>query len=172
MIYYRIKMTFDRPPDFSRRGWQEVLRGAMLVAAEHWHAEMLPRHFEQLAREHYGYQPRTAGYQKRKVHSVMSGKAKSACDLVYSGLTRESAAKPPRIKAFPTRARLDLLVPPYINMRPNPHGKRKAAPALGEELTRVIYGEAEQLARVAVGYIESQIGGVRATIQSYTIVCE
>jgi len=198
MLYYRIKMTFDRPLDFSQRGWKEVLRGAMRAAAEHWHAEMLPRHFMQSARERYGYQPRTAGYQRSKVHAVMSGKAKSACDLILSGLTQQSAMQRPLIKAFPTRARLDLLVPPYIQMRPNPRGKRKAAPAMGDELTRVTYDEAEELANVAMHYIGTVLAprststavfsarrrmgvalstattmtGAPEYMQSYTVICE
>jgi len=188
MLHYRIKMTFDRPPDFSRRGWSEVQRAAMRAAAEHWHASMLPRHFEQNARARYGYQPRTPGYQESKVRAVMRGKARGGMDLVFSGLTRDSAMKRPLIKAFPTRARIDLLVPPYIGV----------APALGDELTRVTYEEAEELAAVAVDSIQSVLAprsfstnvfsarrkvGVRTSTartpnwpaewsQSYTVICE
>jgi hypothetical protein len=143
---------------------------------------MLPRHFLQSARGRYGYQPRTAGYQRSKVRAVMSGKAKSAYDLIYSGLTQESAMHRPLIKAYPTRARLDLLVPPYINMRPDPRGKRKAAPAMGDELTRVTYDEAEALARVAADYCAACLAPTsysyntfarvpKRLTQSYTVIC-
>lgn len=169
MIHYRIKMTFDKPPDFSRRGWQEVKRGAMRAAAEHWHAVMLQRHFAQSARGRYGYQPRSAKYQRRKVRAVMSGKAKSGHDLVFSGLAMESALKPPRIKAFPSRARLDLLSPPYIKMRPDRRGKRKAMPAMGDEMTRVVYEESQDLARVAIAYMELRLGDVRYAVQSVSV---
>jgi hypothetical protein len=171
MIYYRIKLTFDRPADFSRRGWREVLRGAMRAAAEHWHAEMLPRHFERSARERYGYQPRTAGYQRRKVRDVQRGKAAGGVDLVYSGLARDSALKPPRIRAYPTRARVELLVPPYINMRPNPRGRRAAAPALGDEMTRVTFDEARRLEAVMVDFTAAALTN-SSTEQSHTITCE
>lgn len=196
MIHYRIKLTFDRPPDFSKRGWNEVLRAAMRAAAEHWHAEMLPRHFQRSAREVYGYQPRTAAYQRRKVREVMSGKAAAAVDLVHSGLTRDSAVKPPRIKAYPTRARLELLVPPYIKMRPDPRGRRKAAPAMGDELTRVTYRESQELAEVISSVIAAALAprdvsstaasarrkissrstaarpSTHSALQSHTIICE
>jgi hypothetical protein len=194
MIHYRIKLTFDRPPDFSNRGWKEVLRGAMRAAAEHWHAEMLPRHFERSARERYGYQPRTAAYQRRKIRS---GRATGGVDLVYSGLSRDSALKPPRIRAYPSRARLELLVPPYIKMRPDPRGRRRAAPAMGDELTRVTYQESQELSEVMAGVIAHALAprsfstsvSARAPrrmtttrvaiaapaemfFQSYTIICE
>jgi hypothetical protein len=198
MLYYRIRMTFDRPADFSQRGWKEVQRGAMRAAAEHWHANMLPRHFERSARERYGYQPRSDAYQYYKVRAVMNGKAVSAVDLIYSGTTRDAAAKQPLIKAFPTRARLDLLVPPYISMTPDRRGKRKDAPAMGDELTRVTWEEAEELAQVACDFCARAIAprsvthdtavrfGKRVTVttstasrpngseflQSYTVICE
>jgi len=198
MVHYRIMLKFDRPPDFSRRGWKEVQRAAMQAAAEHWHAAMLPLHFEQNARARYEYQPRTAGYQRSKVRSVMRGKARGGMDLVFSGLTRDSAMKRPLIKPFPTRARIDLLVPPYIGMKPNPRGSRKAAPAMGDELTRVTYEEAEELAAVAVGVMQQALAprsmttnvlgsrrkvSSRTTLsrqtrlsaewaQSYTVICE
>ena len=185
-------MTFDRPPDFSRRGWAKVQKAAMQAAAEHWHAAMLPRHFEHTARGRYGYQPRTEKYQRGKVRAVMAGRARSAKDLIHSGLTKDSAMKRPLIKAFPTRARLDLLAPPYISMKPDPRGRRKAAPAMGDELTRVTFEEAEELAEVAVAFCESRIGTVRDALrsvsvttsaattanwpaewsQSYTVICE
>jgi len=157
MIHYRITMKFDRPPDFSRRGWKEVQRAAMQAAAEHWDEAMMPGHFEQNARSRYGYQPRSSGYQKSKIKAVMRGKARGGMDMVFSGLTQDSAMKRPLIKAFPTRARVDLLVPSYIKMIPNPHGSRAAAPALGDELTRVIYEEAEELAGVAVGVMQQAL---------------
>ena len=169
MLYYRIKMTFPRPPDFSQRGFREVLRGAMYAAADFWHGKIMPRHFQQSAHRRYGYQQRTESYERQKLRGLRTGKAVSAYDLVFSGTTRDSAAKPPLIRAFPTRARLDLLVPPYINMRPNRNGKRAAAPSLGEELTRVTYDEAEQLAAVALDFVEARIGAVRSGISSTTV---
>lgn len=195
MLYYRITITFDRPPDFSKRGWREALRGAMRAAAEHWHAAIMPRHFERSARGRYGYQPRTAKYQRRK---MFSGAARSGLDLVYSGRARESAMRRPLIRAYPTRARLDLLVPPYIKMKPDPRGRRKAAPAMGDEMTRVTFEEAEELAAAAADFLRGVLAAtpvaatafsarkkvsVRTTAsarsfssadwaQSYTVVCE
>jgi len=155
MIYYSITFRPVIPPGFSSRKAKEILRAALRSAAEYWHAEMLPGHFARDARGKYGYQPRSERYQGQKVRARGRGKAADTVDLVYSGLARDSALKPPRIKAYPTRARLDLLVPPYINMRPNRSGKRKNMPALGDEMTRVIYREAHELAQQAV--VEAEV---------------
>ena len=165
MISYRITFRPVIPPGFSSRAWREILRNAMRAAAEHWHAEMLPGHFARNARAKYGYQPRSERYQGQKIKARGRGKAVDTVDLVYSGLARDSALKPPRIKAYPTRARLDLVVPPYINMRPN-RGKGNTRPSLGEEMTRVTYAESRELAEVAMHFIGMQTWGVSASLQT------
>lgn len=162
MIAYRIKITQDRPLDFSRRDWKEVLRAGMREAGQYWHQEIMPKHFERSARARYGYQPRRDRYQGYKIRARGRGKAVDTVDLVFSGQTRSSALKPPLIKAYPTRARVDLLVPPYINMRPDPRGKRKAAPAMGDELTRVTYQESQKLSEVVRDMMESALDDHKA----------
>ena len=165
MISYRITFRPVIPPGLSTRGWKEVLRNSLRAAAEYWHAEILPLHFKRAARGKYGYQPRKDRYQKQKINALRKGKAVDTVDLVYSGQARDSALKPPRIRAYPTRARVDLLVPPYINMRPN-RAKGNPRPALGEEMTRVVYGESRELAEAALRSIGMQTWGVTTILQT------
>lgn len=139
-------MKATRPPDVSIHAWRRISRAAHAAAGALWHSEMLPRHFEPIARQRYQYQPRTKGYLRRKAAAFRKGKAKAGADtpLVFTGLLRESLMRLGTVRAFPTRASVRMAGPRYITMRPfNSNQPDKAA-----EVTRVTRQERTELAKV------------------------
>ena len=140
MISYRIDLRLAFPSGFTKRQMEDIKRQAIQEAAEAWHKEFLEKHFKPAARGEYDYQPRKDKYQQAKIRAVARGKAEAAFDLVFSGETKRLAMQRPLIRAFPTRARIDLLTPAYIDMR-----SRQDRPPMGDEMTRVTYQESRDL---------------------------
>jgi len=136
VIPIHIKIEFDPPAETYGRKLPEVTREAHRRAALHWHAEILPGHFTDYARFRYGHKSRSSRYLKYKRLYARLGRGVQdggRIDLVYSGLTRRKMLRPPAVKAFPSRATLDMHAPSYVKMRPF----RRNAPAMGEELVRM-----------------------------------
>ncbi|HEY4760946.1 MAG TPA: hypothetical protein VIH42_10240 [Thermoguttaceae bacterium] len=149
MISYRIELRLPFPPGFTKTQFADIKREALKIVAEKWHAILLQKHFKPSARREYEYQPRKEKYQKTKIRAVVRGKAEAAFDLIFSGLTKRMAMQRPQIRAFPTRARIDLAVPFYIEMR-----SKMGKPPMGDEMTRVTYQESQQLSQMLVKEIE------------------
>ena len=66
--------------------------------------------------------------------------------MVFQGHTRAQVASPQIPRAFPTRVTIVMTTPDWVQMRPDPRKRR--APNLGEELTRVTAEEAATLREV------------------------
>ena len=79
--------------------------------------------------------------------------------------------KRPLIKAFPTRARIDLLVPPYIRMNTGPARTPQGGPRDGRRIDPRYLRRAEELAEVAIAYCESRIAASQ-NAQAHTVICE
>lgn len=94
-----------------RRARKEALRRMLAT----WKAERLPEHFTLRAKTEYGYQPRTAEYQKRKAR-----RKHHQIPLVYSGETKRQATEGGgRISGTSKRARLWFRVPYYVYINPS-----------------------------------------------------
>ena len=121
----------------SRRALSRMRREAMKRAGAYWQQKMLPKHFQPGAIRTYGMKRRTAAYQKRK-------KAKGIRHaVVWSGQLKSLMLRRQIVRAFPTRATINIPGPSYLSMRPK--GNR---PNLGEEVTAVIKRDEDELTKI------------------------
>ena len=144
VVLYHIQMKFSRPPDFSKRGWKEVMREANRRTILHWHKEMLPRHFKADAAGRYGYRPRRVWYVRQKHYKPA---------LIFSGRAARAVQGTPLVKAFPTRARLTMNAPAYYKIR-----RRDKRPPLIEETLRITFDESQELGQ----YMKKQVAQLMA----------
>lgn len=79
-----------------------------------WHDKILPLHFERGAKHRYGYAPRSAKYRTRKKNA-----GKGDTDLVFTGDMRKQMQQFATIRAFPTRATVNVQAPFYMTLKPN-----------------------------------------------------
>lgn len=168
MVPILIRMKFSPPPDVSKRRLKEITREAHRVQALEWHRQFIRFHFNGAARYRYGYKQRRPKYLKKKqrIAGVAPGKVLEggSVDLVYSGLTREAMLRPPLVRAFPNRARLEMAGPSYVAMRP----KRPNKPNLGAEITAVTPDEVRTLEKVLNSKLTD---GLNAVQGSLTVNC-
>jgi hypothetical protein len=159
VIPIRIQFQETRPPETTVRAWREIRRTAIAEAAHHWHREMLPGHFAPNARARYRYQSRTGRYMQRKRQLAQRGIVREggSSDLVFSGLLRDTVTRFATIRHFPTRATLQMTGPRYITMRPRASGR----PHLAAEVTTVLKGESDQLARIVEKSLQEQLARLR-----------
>ena len=80
-----------------------------------WHDKILPLHFYSRAKHRYSYAPRSMKYRmRRNVKGI-----EADVDLVFSGAMRTQMQQFATIRAFPTRATVNVQAPPYMTLRPN-----------------------------------------------------
>ena len=140
-IRIKVKYTGAIPGvTMSQRDWNEIQRGVWHAVGRYWHVHFRPKHFTRAGAMEYGYQPRSAGYMRRKA------KAKHHQDpLVYTGESRRRT-RTARIVPFATANRVGVRVrmsAPSLNYRRNDR-----APDLREEMTTISEGEGVVLARL------------------------
>lgn len=114
------------------RQLREMSRASHREAGEHWQRSMLPKHFQSGAAKRYGYKRRSPKYVKSKPNRPGVKKG-GRVPLVLTGLTELLMRRRQIVKAFPTRATLDIPGPRYVAMR----RKDPRLPNLGEEITAV-----------------------------------
>jgi hypothetical protein len=151
-----IKIDLRRNPDeFSIRKWRRICKGAMEAVGRWWHGKMLPKHFEPSARGRYGYQPRSARYDKLKhiqgIHADLVGPTNKEHQ---GGEMRRQTMTIVEFRAFPTRMTVVVHGPAYLT--PNPTGKRAGHPNMARELTAYAAGEKEELTKIAAEEMERQ----------------
>lgn len=161
MIPILINIKETRPPDVSIHAWRRISRSAHAAAGALWHSEMLPRHFDPVARNRYHYQPRTAKYLRRKQRAFAQGKAVAGADtpLVFTGLLRESLMRLGTVRGFPSRVSVRMSGPRYITMRPFQSNQ----PDKAAEVTRVTRQERSELAKVLKANVVDGLAKYRAT---------
>jgi len=140
-IGLKVKYTGAIPGvTMSQREWNEIQRGVWQGVGRYWHVHFRPKHFTRAGAQEYGYQPRTAGYQRRKA------KQKHHQDpLVFTGESRRRT-RSARIVPFATSRRVGVRVrmsAPNLNYRRNAH-----APDLAAEMTAISQAEGAELARL------------------------
>lgn len=144
---------------------REVIRDAMRSMAQLWKADMAPRHFRADASARYGYKQRSRKYLARKQQLFKRGLIPSPrLALVYTGLTRAKATGMASIRAYPTRATVDLYTPSYVRIRPM--GNR---PNLYNEITAIAADERPILDRHLAAEADR---GFRAIQSKYTVTIQ
>ena len=139
-----------RPAGVGIRSWREIAKNGMFRVGVAWDRWFKMRHFQPDAHDRYGYAQRTAKHLRRKAARGVP----KFLDLVYTGTTRRVMSRIQIPRVFPTRVSFTFPTPDYVMMRPNP--KKRKAPNLGEEMTRVTAEETEQLEAVFAEYAEAQ----------------
>jgi hypothetical protein len=163
----KIRMEFERPADVSQRAWAEITRQAHGEMGEQWHREFLPLHFQAGARERYGYQSRSRGYLEKKRRLFLRGLSKGTelQDLVFTGEMRSLLTSYSLIRAYPSRASVEMVAPRYITFRPfdGPAEVRKASsqPNKMAEVTTVNAAEASILSETLGNRVTSLLDAYR-----------
>ena len=80
-----------------------------------WHDKILPLHFEHGAKHRYGYAPRSQKYRRRRMARGVAGDT----DMVFTGDMRKQMQQFATIRAFPTRATVNVQAPFYMTLKPN-----------------------------------------------------
>lgn len=80
-----------------------------------WHSDILPLHFEESAKHRYHYQPRTKKYRDRRARLGVAGDT----DMVFTGDMRRAMLAFATIRAYPTRATVNVQAPFYMTLKPN-----------------------------------------------------
>jgi hypothetical protein len=161
MLGYQVRVTLDRPTDFSIRAWRAVKREAHRQTVLYWHRTYLKGHFTEEAMTKYGYQPRSPKYLARP---FKRGKP----PLYHSGVTYQAAVRGvPLVRAFENRARLDMATPSYVKMRPD--RRYNTRPNLGDEMTRATYEEKQDLEAFLRDRLQEGVQNYRET---QTILCQ
>lgn len=142
-----ISVTDSAPEEMSRRGLRRASKTAFQAIAEHWQDRMLPSHFRPDARHRYGHQPRSRKYLAKKHalarHGVVQDGGRS--DNVFRGVLRRLLLRHHVVRAYPTRATINLIGPSYFTTRP----RRANMPRQAMELTTINAAEDRTLTQVA-----------------------
>ncbi|MHC4176238.1 MAG: hypothetical protein ACYSWU_01955 [Planctomycetota bacterium] len=125
-----IGITYEPPVSKYGRRLNAIIKEAQREAAEHWHSDILPGHFQPGAAEKYGYAPRTLKHEKRK-----RGKP----PLVYTGEGRDAILGPAYIQPHPTRVTINLAAPSYFWATPPSKQPDKA-----DEVSRMTFQESSK----------------------------
>jgi len=155
-VAFSVTMEDDHSLKFSRRVRNEIYRGACLAIAGRWQIKWLRKHFTRRARQRYRHAPRTEKWKARKKReAAKSSRVKKGgrVDIVYTGLAERLFNKAHAVRAFPTRASINMHGPRYITMRPR--GKNRHA--IGQEITRTVSEELRDLDRVGQAELERLI---------------
>jgi hypothetical protein len=133
-----IKMDFLRPPWLPARLMRRCLMLAHKSMPYFWRRNYVRKHFDQPAAGGgpYGYSARSESYLKgkRKPKTIQRHRIRDGGQhaLVYTGATRRRILHHAgHIRAWPNRASLAMIAPPYVHMRAT--GNK---PPLGDEISR------------------------------------
>ena len=155
-IIIRPQLTGTRIDQLTVREQREVLRGVMVDMATDWSTRYVPKHFTESASRKYGYQQRSAKYQRRKRQLAARGAAARGgrVDLVMTGqLERMIMASRFNIRGFPARATVTLNGPSYFRIKP----RNPKRPNLAAEVTAITDQEREKLVAPAAKSMTKRI---------------
>jgi len=151
-----IVITIRKPAYMSVRAYKEATRKGFKALGEYWFENMLDSHFEPGAERKYNYRPRSADWIKGKTRGAakeknINGGAHVA--NVWTGRMRDALTRYTRVRAFPTRATLIMVGPPYIKTRHKPESNQ---PNKAAEVTRVTTRQSRELSRVLRATVEKE----------------
>jgi hypothetical protein len=140
-IGLKVKYTGAIPGvTMSQREWNAIQRGVWQAVGRYWHVHFRGKHFTRAGAVEYGYQPRSAEYQRRKARQKHHQDP-----LVFSGESRRRT-RTGRIVPFATASRVGVRVrmsAPALSFRRN-----SQAPDMRDELTTISEGEGQILSRL------------------------
>lgn len=159
MLIFTVRLTAKNFP--SVRSFRKANKAAFSVMGQYWYDHFLPLHFRREARTKYNYQARGTKYERRKKALGKSSYAKrpkygGEVDEVWSGTLEQNLKSYVNVKAYPTRATVNMTGPRYVTMRPYKSGH----PNIGEEVTRVTKAEADVLVKVHDTELQRQLDDV------------
>lgn len=143
-----IRATITHDGEMSARAHNRVMKGVMGDVGEHWNKHIKGRHFRSGAATKYGYKPRTNAWMRRKLRSPIAA-SDARLPLVFTGTLKRQVLRSRNVKAFPTRATVEMQVPQYVTSRPNPTGRGRNRPNMGQEITAITPDEIHELDIVA-----------------------
>lgn len=131
--------VFTAKGKFTRK-YTRAAKEAFAEMGALWHDKILPLHFERGAKHRYDYAPRTQKYRARRARKGVAGDT----DMVFTGAMRDQMERFATIKAFPTRATVNVQAPSYMTLRPNTY-KGSTQPDKFSELSRMTNADFKQL---------------------------
>lgn len=149
----RAAVLYTHDPKDDPKRFVKGLREGLRNGATHWQRSFSQRHFRSGAKARYGYQPRTAGYNKRKRRRF--GHAQP---LVWTGESRRWArtrqAAPRIVKtAFGLQGRLAIKMPRYFYA----YRKTRAASDKVDEFLTTAADEAAVLGEIVADAIDAEL---------------
>ncbi len=134
-----IALNIEFSEDVTVRNMRRIGRAMHQAMGERWLRKYLPLHFRQQTRRRYGFQKRKSKYLKNKQRLAKTGEVEDSGRtlLVHSGDLRRAMSRRFFVRAFPSRATINMPGPSYARMRPRDPRK----PNLGFEITAVTPAE-------------------------------
>ena len=129
------EMTYLNHPENSllKRDRNKASKLAGQDTLRYWHANLLPRHFEQGGEQKYKYQRRTPAYRFHKRQETGG-----TSPIIWSGDTRAMMmGTPPSPTGTANSARLRLVGPRYISIRRKGEQTAGASPDLVKEISTI-----------------------------------
>ncbi len=152
----------------SVRAVRRISKKLNQAMGDHWHKEMLPRHFARDAATKYGYKERSKSYLKRKARKMGRDPAQfeqmRQFPLVFEGDLQRSL-KAFEVKAFPGRFSIKMKGPSYVGMRPF----RRNAPNMGKELTTVTDEEIREMTDFAIKVLPKIMATESKRVRKHTV---
>lgn len=153
MLPIRIKVQQKAFP--SKRAYSRAMKAGHQEMGEHYHQQMIPKHFEPGAAQRYGMRPRSRGYKRRAKpqqpsyveRAIAKGQAVAAAltrPLTFSGDLGKIVEGLAVVRGYPTRATVTHNLPVYVPARP----RTNKQPPVAAEATRVTKAEAAELSKV------------------------
>jgi hypothetical protein len=140
-IGIKVKYTGAIPGvTMSQREWNDIQRGVWGAVGRYWHVHFRDKHFTRAGAAEYGYQDRSAAYQRRKAKTYHH-----QIPLVFTGESRRRV-RTARVVPFATANRVGVRVrmsAPALNFR-----RSAKSPDMREELTTISEGEGRELSRL------------------------
>lgn len=154
VVAFSVTIDDEHSQQFSRAVVRQIQTATYRAIADRWQTKWLPRHFTRRAREIYGYRKRSKKWQARKEREAKHGgnvKKGGRVDLVYRGLAERLFSKKHAIRAFPTRASVNMHGPRYVTMLP----KKGNSNAIGPEILQVVSEEMQDMDRTGQVTLEA-----------------
>jgi len=146
VVPFAITIEDDSLMTLSKRGFDRVMKATYYAVGEYWDRHFVAPHFKLGNRQKYGYEPRSAKYERKKKAMARSGfvKKQGRVDLVFTGATERTVVRHHPTHAYPTRATVNVAAPSYIMSR------TRTRRALKQEILTVAESESETLGNIAL----------------------
>jgi hypothetical protein len=150
MNFLTVEIFHTQHPELMKREHKHAVRHGMYAGAQLWAERLLMEHFLPGARSEFGYAERTVKYKRRKIRLAAIGAVEDGGrqDLVATGNTRRAARRSRyMVKATDKVATVSVVVPSYIQRRPNRNARQALALeilVLSERHTRLVTNETDR----------------------------